>query len=204
MRFVSDKKGLSVTIRAGTPEVRDPATGAITRAGVPDLEAKFTHDLLDPAAADAAKLPRSQGGLANTDRRADGTIPDSPFRGQQQDESGKFLPIEIRLGVFDSEIAQLQNGWTDEQRIEVEEALRSHTLNGSMYIEVKDLPAALPWNGYDSVESPEQVLYIASLTNSDLAAVLAYERGSKNRPEFVQALEAEISLLGEAEVVVNA
>ncbi|MDH4104169.1 MAG: hypothetical protein OEV29_12420 [Thermoleophilia bacterium] len=204
MRFVSDKRGLSITVVGGTPEVRDPASGAVTRSGVPDVEAKFSHDLLDEEAINIAKLPRSQGGLANTDRRSDGTMPDSPFRGQQQDESGKFLPIEARLAVFDSEVASLQYGWSAETRERVEQELLTHAFRGNLYQLVESAAAGLPWNGYDSVTDPEQVIYIAGLTNTDLNLVLSYEKANANRPEFVEALVKEIVMLGEAEVVVNA
>lgn len=204
MRFVSDKKGLSITIRAGTPEIRDPASGAVTRAEVPDIEALFSHDLLDEEASRVANLARSQGGLANTDRRPDGSMPDSPFRGQQQDESGKPYPPEIRFSVFDTEVAQLSKGWSDEVREEVEGALLRHTFRGSLYQLVEASPLDKPWNGYDSVTDPEQVILIASMTNTDMSAILAYEKRNAQRPEFLTMLEYEIALLSEAEVVVNA
>lgn len=204
MRFVSDKRGLSITVIAGSPEVRDPATRAVTAVAVPDKEATFSHDLLDEEAIRVAKLPRSEGGLANTDRRADGTLPDSPFRGLQQDGSGKFLPVEIRLAVFDTEVAQLQHKWTDDEREEIEQLMLASPYNGSEFVQVKPIPAGLPWNGYDSVADPEQILYIASLTNSDLSKILSYEKENQARSDVIDALESEIALLGEAEVVVNA
>jgi len=206
MRFVSDKRGLSITIKPGSPEVRDPGTYAVTRQSIPDVEAEFSHDLLDEEAIFVAKLAKSQGGLANIDRRADGSMPDSPFRGLGQDESGKFLPVETRLAVFDSEVAQLQNGWSDELREEVEQALLGHAYRGSLYqlVERQAAPASAPWSGYDSVTDPERVIEIASMTDSDLSVILAYEKSGQNRDYMVGALEREITSLGEAEVVVNA
>jgi len=230
MRFVSDKRGLSITIIPGTPEVRDPGTMQVTRAGVPDIEASFSHDLLDEEASRIAWLPRSAGGLANTDRRPDGSMPDSPFRGMNQDESGKFLPAEIRFSVFDTEVAQLQNQWSDAVRADVETKLLTSGFHSTEYVlipsslrateiepvlellrtskpelaEILTVEPEIPWKGYDSVEEPQQVIQIASLMNADLAAILAYEKLNQNRPDFVDALDQEIAMLGETDVVVNA
>jgi len=202
MRFVSDKRGLSITVRSGSAEVRDPATRSITAPAEPDIEAKFSHDLLDPEAIRQAWTPRSQGGLANIDRRPDGSMPDSPFRGIQEDESGKHLPAEIRFSVFDSEIAQLTQGWSDDVRDEVEQTLLAHA--GGDYVLVSPVPTGKPWNGYDDVTDPDDVIKIAALTNSDFASVLTYERENQARTEIIVALAKEIALLGETDVVVNA
>ena len=203
-RFVSQYRGYTVGIRAGTAEVRDAGSGQLTRQGTPDLEAKFSHDLMDEEAIKLAKLDRSEGGLANAKPKPDGSMPDAPFHGMQQDESGKLLPIEIRLSLFDSEIAARQNGWSDEDEALVVKTLRQSPNLGTHFVEVVPTPTAKPWPGYDGVTDPEKVIEIVGQIDASLATVLQYEKENQNRPDFVKALTDEIALSEEASVVVSA
>ncbi len=193
-RFVSANRGQIVTVQTEEAEYLGPR-GVVPAKRL--MEAVFSHDNVRPEDAVAAKLPRSQGGLANTDPKPDGSMPDSPFRGLTQQENGQFLPIETRLSVFDSEQAALQNRWTEDEEEYVVEFLRAHS--GQDFIEVKAAPASIPWNGYDTVTDPARVIEIAAIIEADLGSVLQYEKENQNRTDFVLALEAATA---EAEDVV--
>lgn len=202
-RFVSQYRNYTYGVKTGVAEMRDPQSGAITREGIPDLEAKFTHDLVDEDAIRIAKLDRSEGGLARIKPGPDGRMPPAPFHGMQQDESGRDLPIEIRLSVFDSEIAQLQNGWSDEDTQLVIDKLLSSNRRGTDFQLVEKIPAALPWNNYDEMTDPERVLLVAETIGADLNQVFAYESSHQNRKEILEAINEAQALAGE-EIVVSA
>jgi len=92
--------------------------------------------------------------------------------------------------VFDSEVAKLQNGWTDEEEAEVVEALRHNGPIGQMYVEVVPAPADKPWNGYDELEDAARIAELAVAINADLAQVILYETQNANRYFVIEALEA--------------
>jgi len=203
MRFVSQYRNYSMGVAPGVAEIRDPQTGIISREAVPDLEAKFTHDLVDEDAVRIAKLDRSEGGLARMKPGEDGRMPPAPFHGMQQDESGRDLPVEIRLSVFDSEIAALQNGWSDAQEQQVIDKLLSSNRRGTDFQLVEKIPASLPWNNYDEISDPERVLLVAETIGADLNQVFAYEAAHQNRKDILEAISEAQALAGE-EIVVTA
>lgn len=202
MRFVSHYRNYSYGVEVGKPELRDPF-GNLSQQAVPDLEARFSHDLVDEDASRIAKLDRSEGGLAQVKPDASGRIPPEPFHGMQEDDAGRLLPAEIRFSVFDSEIAQLQNGWTDEQREKVEQKLLSSGRRGSDFQLVERIPAVLPWNNYDAMTDVEKILTVAETIGADLASVFRYESDNQNRTEVLEAITEAQELAGE-EIVVSA
>ncbi len=131
-------------------------------------------------------------------------MPPAPFHGMQEDESGRPLPIEIRLAVFDSEVAKLANHWSDEVEAEVVEWLRSNPRYGVDFVEVVPAPVGKPWPGYDGVDDPDRIIEIAGDIEADLNAVLRYEKENAKRDWVIAALEREIESLDEAEIVVSA
>lgn len=123
------------------------------------------------------------------------------FRGLPIFEDGRPVEPHYRISVFDSEVAKLQNGWTDDEEALVVETLRTRGPINQMYVEVLPVAAEKPWNGYDNVEDAEKVVELALAIDADLTKVAQYERENKARPEVLAALDAAISAAGETIVV---
>lgn len=115
------------------------------------------------------------------------------------------LPDEVdpltQICWLDTDLAAEQNGWSDQERSEVEDRLRSWPDQTSFIIVAKPHVAA-PWPRYDAIvvkgrrdisHVVEQILATIDATGVDPAAVLAYERQELNRPEVVAALEGKIA-----------
>jgi hypothetical protein len=119
---------------------------------------------------------------------------DGRFRGLTHDEN----PVQ-RLSTFDSLWAQQVNGWTDDERVTVEEAVKNGPGNGIDYI-VVDRPAApKPWPAYDKLTAQgrrtigmvaEKIAETTRELELDPQHVILYERENENRPEVIAALEA--------------
>jgi adenosine/AMP kinase len=119
------------------------------------------------------------------------------FRGLPIFENGQEVGPFYRISVFDSEIAKLQNDWTDEDEALVVETLRTSGPIGSMYVEVVAAKADKPWNGYDEIKDADRVVELALAIDADLQKVVQYERENLNRPEVLAALDAAIAAAGE-------
>lgn len=181
-RFVSQQKGHRVIVRNGRESYLGPQGDMVPP--VTELVALFTHNLLTRDDAEEAKSRMH-------------------IRGTTEDEAGRPIDPAYRLSVFDSEVAQLQNGWTDEETDLVVAKLRS-LLNRGDVIEIEPEPVVKPWNGYDAIEEPDRIVELALAVEADLAKVLAYEKANKARPEVIDALRAEIADGEEESVVVHA
>lgn len=112
------------------------------------------------------------------------------FRGLPIYENGQPVDPAFRVSVFDSEVAKLQNGWTDEEEAMVVEALLHNGPIGQMYVEVVPTPAEKPWNGYDELEDAARIAELAVAINADLEQVIRYEAENANRFYVLEALEA--------------
>ena len=119
------------------------------------------------------------------------------FRGLPIFESGEEVGPFYRISVFDSEVARLQNGWTEDDEALVVKTLRESGPIGAMYVEVVPAKADKPWNGYDELVDAERVVELAVAINADLVSVAQYERENRNRPEVLAALDAAITAAGE-------
>lgn len=116
-------------------------------------------------------------------------------------EDGRPVAPHYRISVFDSEIARLQNGWTEEEEALVVEALHKSGHEGSMFVEVVPVPTDKPWNGYDELSDADRIVELALAIGADLQQVASYERENKNRPGVISAVEAQIAKAGETIVV---
>lgn len=99
------------------------------------------------------------------------------------------------IGVFDTEAAQVANGWSDETREYVEEFLLSYPDYGLSYVKA-ELPEELlnkPWPNYDETHHMK-IVKIAKETGTDLQVALDYERKHKARPRVIEELEAAIDV----------
>ena len=112
------------------------------------------------------------------------------FKGMPIYENGQELDPSYRISVFDSEVAKLQNGWSDEDEAAVVEALRFNGPVGQMYVEVVPVPAEKPWNGYDDLTDASRIVDLAIGTGADLSQVAAYESENLNREDVLWALQS--------------
>jgi hypothetical protein len=112
---------------------------------------------------------------------------------QEQDEVTVVAP-DYRIGCFDSREAQIESGWSDELRIEVEnELVRLAGLYDDVMV-VPEITLSPPWPRYDEFKGGPKVLVRKLIEEGyDLEEVLAYERQSQNRELVVEELERELA-----------
>lgn len=98
------------------------------------------------------------------------------------------------VAFLDTEQAQAEHGWTDEERRLVEERL---VARGYVQVEPERVPA--PWPAYDKLVAhgrrtiemvAEKIAEKVAEDGYSPAMVAAYERENLNRPQVVAALEA--------------
>lgn len=117
---------------------------------------------------------------------------------QEMDEA-TTVPPDYRIGVFDSDRAADDRGWSKEMKEEVERRLIGLT---ERYDHVIIAPAASvppPWPRYDEYGgSVASLIRKVEEEGYDFPTVLTYEREIQNRPKVVEALENAIA--GKTEV----
>ena len=123
------------------------------------------------------------------------------FRGMPIYESGQEIDPSFRISVFDSEVAKLQNRWTDDDEALVVEELRERGPSGVMYVEVIPVPVEKPWNGYDELTDADRIVDLAIGTGADLSLVIAYESENLNRELVIDALQAALAEADETIIV---
>jgi hypothetical protein len=93
-----------------------------------------------------------------------------------------------RCGVVDTEALALQQGWDEETKTRVEEALSNGAASNSLYVKYeRQFPK--PWPDFDAEEDLDKILYVTDLIGVSPASVLQYERLHANRSELIEALE---------------
>lgn len=112
------------------------------------------------------------------------------FRGLPIRENGQTIDPAYRISVFDSEVAKLRLGWTDEEEALVVDTLRNNGPIGQMYVEVLPVAASKPWNGYDELDDAARIVELALGINADIEQVALYEKQNQNRAEVLDALAA--------------
>jgi len=173
MRFISRFGRYGVLARRGISE--NYATG-MSKVVQTELEAKFHEGLLLPDERELALARWSFNGSY-----------------QEIDEVTTVAP-DYRIGIFDSIQAQMDHGWSNDERKLVEDALVTNAElfpNDLMLVPETVIPP--PWPRYDSFEGSLDKL-IAKITDDGYAIsdVLAYERTNQNRENVVDALEQMI------------
>ena len=172
MRFVSKYGRFGVQIR---PERAEPlGTGEVRVLQTP-IYAMFKPEGLEPMERELA-------------------VARWKFNGSylEQDEVS-LVPPDYRIGVFDSERAQLDNGWTDHEREEVERTLIDLSERFGEILVIPKTVIPPPWPRYDDFKgSIDQLLARLVEDGHDLDAVLTYERATQDRDEVVEGLEALI------------
>lgn len=174
-RFVSPHRNFSVGVRSHRPSYLGQDGKMVPE--VPELRADFTPDL---RTAEDTALAKSA----------------FTFRGMPIYEDGSEIDPSFRISVFDTEVAKLQNFWTDDDEALVIAALRAN--QGSGCIEVIPAAADKPWNGYDELADPDRIVELAIAINADLAQVEQYERENLNRDKVLEAVQAAIAAQDES------
>jgi len=174
MRFISKYAKYMLNVR--NPIVEHYATGQskeIQRA----LIAKF--DIMVPT-ADERALARQR----------------FSFNGfAQEQDLVTIVEPDARISGYDSVLTQREEGWSDEERELVEQALlaEARRLPEDLVV-VETEPLSPPWPTYDSYKgNAKQLVRKVEEDGYDFADVLAYEQENLNRPEVVDLLQEVIS-----------
>lgn len=108
------------------------------------------------------------------------------FPGLPEDfDTNAHISPRYRVSVWDSEVAQREEGWSDEQIDMMIARLREGV--GVDHIELVSAPSKAPFPAYDTL-SVEEILQIVKLTSIDPESVVKYERENQNREELIERL----------------
>lgn len=119
----------------------------------------------------------------------------------QMSDEVTTVPPDYRIGAFDSVEAQRDQNWTDELRVEVEQALIKNAEHTDNILVVPSSLIPPPWPRYDEyLGDVDQLIQVLVEQGHSLSETLAYERANQDRPEIVDALE---SLLDDPEALVE-
>ncbi len=111
-------------------------------------------------------------------------FPGQPF----DEETNANVSPRHRVSVWDSEWAQVNEGWTDSEIAMIIAKLRSASGNGTNFVELTIPAADVPFPSYDDL-SVDEALQIIKLTGIDPAKVAAYERENQNREALLKRLD---------------
>lgn len=122
------------------------------------------------------------------------------FRGRGDGE-----PVEMLIGVFDSELATAQHRWTEDERDTVIRHLRD-TQNPYWFI-AEEPRVEAPWPSYDKLVAQGQRtadkvaarnLELAAETGKPVELLIAYERQNRNDQRILAAYQAALEEQAEA------
>lgn len=187
MRFVSKFGRFGVQIR---PQIQEAYATGMARVIQEPVYALFHPDGLLPVERELAMATWCWNGFY-----------------QEQDEVTIVQP-DYRIGVFDTDVAAAEHGWSQEVKAEVEAGLLDHAARYDDIIAVARQSADPPWPRYDDYGGTLNAL-VRKLVDEghDLEQVIDYERAHQDRPKLVSALEAllespeQLAALREEEVV---
>lgn len=175
MRFISKIRNYSHGIRDEESEFVAAAGGRMQkRITLRGLEAQFEGRGLTAYEQEVAIRELTHKGLP-----------------EDRDTRVDVSPLS-RLSVYDSEKAQRELGFSDEEREIIEQTLLNSLENGKAYVHVPTPARPEPWPGYDTL-SAEQIIdgLNTGLVQVELDDVIAYERENENRIEILEALSAD-------------
>lgn len=110
-------------------------------------------------------------------------FPGLPF----DEETNQNVSPRYRVSLWDSEWAQLNEGWTDDQIELIISTLRSDPGFGIDFIELEIQTAKKPFGNYDEL-SVDEILQIVKIAGIDPESVAAYERENANRKSLIDRL----------------
>lgn len=170
MRFVSRYGGFVVSIR---PIITEAYAVGIQKTIQEPIYARFSVLTTRPEEVD----------LANEHWRS--------FNGfYQQEDEVTIVPPDYRIGAFDTELAAIEQSWSDETRHEVEQALIDYAERWNDIIVVPVAVLAPPWPRYDEYAgTPISLARKLVDEGYDLSEVMAYELVNQNRADVLAAIE---------------
>jgi len=169
MRFISRHDGFGVLVQGEDRINFANGSSQVTRK---EIAAYFKPGMLRPHEREAAIAKFNFNGLY-----------------QEMDEA-TMVPPDYRIGLFDSMLAQEQNGWTDEEREMVEQRLSSDAEKYGNLLVAPRSSVPPPWPNYDVYTGTAQKLMQKLLAEGhDISKTLTYERETQDRPKVVEALE---------------
>lgn len=169
MRFISMHDGFGVLVQGGE---RTYFANGLSQETTREIAAYFKPEGLRPHEREAALAKFSFRGLY-----------------QEMDEATTVQP-DYRLGVFDSVVAQQQNGWSDEERELVEQRLLADAENYNEILVAPTSSVPPPWPNYDAYQgTPKKLMAKLISDGHDLQQTLTYERETQNRAVVVELLE---------------
>jgi hypothetical protein len=146
---------------------------------------------------------------ALTAREREWALAHFAFNGLQQEmDEATHVPPDHRIGRFDSVAAQAQGGWSDEERIAVEnELIRTAEIVPEELTLLPEIVVPAPWPSYHDFKGTGAALAKKVREDGyDPNEVLAYEVAHENRDEVVAALgqliAADVEELTEADLEV--
>jgi len=112
----------------------------------------------------------------------------------QEEDMVSIVSPDYRISAFDSRLAQVEHGWTDDERELVERVLlRECELMPQDLFVIEEARAEPPWPNYDSFAGNRtQLLKKLVEDGFELSEVLRYEQETQNRPEIVAMLEKAV------------
>jgi hypothetical protein len=129
------------------------------------------------------------------------------FRGiyQHEDEATPVSPA-YRLSIFDTDEVAEKEGWDDETKTLVEQAMLAARANGRDYVQVIEIALNPPWPSYDLFDGKPQALAEQVLAlGYDLEEVIAYEESKwgQQREDVLVALRAAAEARDTGEIIVT-
>lgn len=109
------------------------------------------------------------------------SFPGLPF----DEETNSNVSPRFRVGVWDSEWARINEGFSEDEIDQMIEKLRATA--GVDHVEL-DITIKAPFPNYDDL-SVDEILQILKLTGAEIGPVVAYEKDNLNRSDLLRKLE---------------
>jgi hypothetical protein len=176
MRFISKYGRLQVQVR---PQITEAYASGAIQVTQPQVLVQFDPTLLRIHERDLALKTWHFDGMY-----------------QEMDEATP-VPPDYRIGAFDSVLAAVDNGWSEEVQRDIERKLSEQAERYPHIIVAPLTSVPPPWPRYDAYGgSPTALVRKVIDEGHDLEQVLAYERESLQRAKVIELLQA--ALAGEA------
>jgi hypothetical protein len=174
MRFVSRWGRFSIQLR---PIIQEAYATGMAKILQDPIYARFTPDRLNHIDRETAMKTWSN------------------WNGSYQEmDEVTIVPPDYRIGVYDTDEAAMQNGWDDDTKQFVDDALVEYAVR---YDDIAIVPKTLiepPWPKYDSFKGSVPSLMRKLVEEGyDLELVLEYENAVQGRGKIVEALETLIN-----------
>lgn len=132
-------------------------------------------------------------------------FPAKRFTGQLTELDGYTPePLALRIGVYDTEVEQEKQGWSNEERELVETFIQKKPNFNHDFVEHKPAVKVIekPWPSYNNTHHFKVADLAAEL--GLLEEALAYEQANKNRPGVIEKLEEKLEITPKATVAEEA